>query len=273
MELRNIIVGLNIGHVSSELVAFACHLARSNHATVTGFTAAQPAIVAFAMDGASAAAVVYSEQRSEIERALADAEAQFRNAVPAGVKHAWIGCEADPSAALIGLARQADLIILDSGQAGGLDRSRDIDQGEVLLRSGRPVLIAAHGASRLKADTVVIAWKDTREARRAVVDAMPFLKAADRVKVIVVNEGDLAAERSSMLDLVHWLQTHDVKADGDVLPLQENLGQTIGAAAVELHSDLVVSGAYGHSRFREWLLGGATRDLLTVSTFSRLMSS
>ncbi|RZA15479.1 MAG: universal stress protein, partial [Proteobacteria bacterium] len=106
-----------------------------------------------------------------------------------------------------------------------------------------------------------------------VVDAMPFFKAADRVKVVVVNEGSLAAERGSMLELVNWLKSHDVKADGDVLPLLGNLGETIGAAAHEHHADLVVSGAYGHSRFREWLLGGATRELLGASTFSRLMSS
>ena len=105
------------------------------------------------------------------------------------------------------MARTVDLIIIGSQvKESGIGQAIDVEA--VLLGSGRPVLIAASGQRKLKASKIVVAWKDTKEARRAVVDALPFLKSADDVSVVVVDEGNLATERASMFDAVAWLRSH-----------------------------------------------------------------
>ena len=271
MEIRNILVGLDIDALSSDLVTFACHLAQSNQASVTGFAAAEPMPIAIGMDGGSAATVVYNEQRAEIEQALAAAEAQFRKLIPSDLSHSWWSGEQDPSMGLVDIACRADLIVLGSPSQGHVNRSRQIDPDDVLLRAGRPVVIAAQGATQLDANKILIAWKNTKEARRTVIDALAFLKAAEHVKVVSVREGDYPRERDSMMEVVEWLQTHGVKAEGEVFPGRARLAESIVEAAVDFGAGMIVSGAYGHSRFREWLLGGVTRELLGASFISRFM--
>ncbi|MEO5807841.1 universal stress protein [Devosia sp.] len=268
MEIRNIAVVLNIDSVDADLVALASSLARHHHATLTGIAAVEPPIVLATIDGGDAAGGLYAEQCSQIEAALAAAEQDFAALVPSGVRHHWVGAVQRPDLTVIGMARRVDLIIV-----GSRDRAIGVDIGAVLLGSGRPILVAAAGQRTLKASKIVVAWKDTKEARRAVVDALPFLKAAGDVSVVVVNEGNLATERASMLDVVAWLQSHDVKAHGDVLPNVDGAVNTIVHAAAEAGAELVISGAYGHSRLREWMLGGMTHDLLEVPGISRLLSN
>lgn len=272
MEIRNIAVVLDVDAIDADLVALASDLARRNHATLIGMAAAEPPLLLMGPDGGDAAAALYIEQRSQIEASLGVAKQNFAALVSSGVKHQWAGEVQRPDIAVIGLARRVDLIIVGS-PAEPAPIGQAIDIGAVLLGSGRPVLIAATGQRRLKAGKIVVAWKDTKEARRAIVDAMPFLKAADEVLVVVVDEGNLATERASMLDAVAWLQSHEVKARGDVLPDTGGAAQTICRAATAAAADLVVSGAYGHSRLREWLLGGMTRDLLATPGISRLLSN
>lgn len=272
MEIRNIAVVLTIDSVDPDLVALASDLARRHHATLTGVAAAEPPLVVMGMDGGAVAASVYAEQHAEIEASLAAAEASFATLVPPGVKHHWVGTIQRPDAAIIEIARTVDLIIVGAtDQKPQIGRAVDVDA--VLLGAGRPVLVAAAGTRKLKASKIVVAWKDTKEARRAVMDALPLLKAADDVSLVVVDEGNLATERASMLDAVAWLQSHDVKAHGDVLPDLGGVAQTILQAVMTEGADLVVSGAYGHSRLREWLLGGMTRDLLATHGVSRLFSN
>jgi nucleotide-binding universal stress UspA family protein len=272
MEIRNIAVVLDIDAVDPDLVALASDLARRHHATLVGMAAAEPPIMLMGLDGGDVAGALYAEQRSQIEASLVVAERSFATLVPSGVRHQWAGTVQRPDVAVVALARIVDLIVVGSPvKASGSGQAIDISA--VLLGSGRPVLIAASGERKLKASKIVIAWKDTKEARRAVADSMPLLKAAADVSVVVIDEGNLATERASMLDAVAWLKSHEVKAHGDVLPASGSVAQTIVQAAIDAGADLVVSGAYGHSRLREWLLGGMTRDLLGTPGISRLLSN
>lgn len=271
MEICNIAVVLDTESIDPDLVAFASELARRHHATLTGVAAAEPPIVMMGMEGGDIAGAIYAEQRAQIEATIEAAGQSFAGLVPAGVKHRLTQAVQRPDAAAIEIARTVDLIIVGANQAAGTRAGIDI--GAILLGAGRPVLIPAHGSRKLKADKIVVAWKDTKEARRAIVDALPFLKAASDVSVIVVDEGNLATERASMLDAVAWLEAHAIKAHGDVLPDIGGVAQTITQAASAAGADLVVSGAYGHSRLRQWLLGGMTRDLLVAPGISRLLSN
>ena len=120
---------------------------------------------------------------------------------------------------------------------------------------------------------VLVAWKDTREARRAVADALPLLQLAKQVLVVSVNEDDYAAERESLSDLLTWLQWHGISARSDVLPLKGSVVETLEVAALSIGADMVVAGGYGHARLQEWLFGGATYDLLRLPKLHRLLSN
>lgn len=112
-------------------------------------------------------------------------------------------------------------------------------------------------------DRVVIGWKDTREARRAIADALPMLKAASKVSLVeIAAKEDLHAARSCLGEVVVWLGRHGVTADADVRPSAGDDAARLSAMAEERGANIVVAGAYGHSRIREWALGGVTRALL-----------
>ena len=271
MEIRTIGVVVDTQGVDEDLVALASDLARRNHAVLIGVAAANPPSVLVGMAGGDASGALYADLYANIEASLAATGETFSNLVPNGVKHRWEATVQSPDAKVLDIAHKVDLIIV--GAEHPQASSRLIDVGTILLGSGRPVLLPALGLRNLKTDRVLVACKDTKQARRVIADALPLLKLADDVAVIVVDEGNLGAERNGMLDVVAWLESHEVKAHGDVLPDVGGVARTIAKAAADNHANLIVSGAYGHSRLREWLLGGMTHEILDVSGISRLLSN
>ena len=126
----------------------------------------------------------------------------------------------------------------------------------------------------LRGEHVVIGWRDSREARRAVRDALPFLHEATRVTVVEICEsGEEAAAQEHIDDVARYLSRHRIGGGPRVVIHQEGSGaaQLIRLAQNE-GADLIVTGAYGHSRLGEWMFGGMTRDLLATSPFCCLMS-
>jgi nucleotide-binding universal stress UspA family protein len=126
----------------------------------------------------------------------------------------------------------------------------------------------------LAADHVVIGWKDTREARRAVQDALPFLHEAKRVTILeICGKDQMDIARRHVDDVVGYLAQHRIKAERRVEIQAHGSGadQIIGLADDE-GADLLVTGAYGHNRVNEWIFGGMTRDLLKSSPICCLMS-
>jgi nucleotide-binding universal stress UspA family protein len=121
---------------------------------------------------------------------------------------------------------------------------------------------------------ILVAWKDTREAARAVSAALPFLKQAKSVVVGIVDEG-LPAEHQGNApdeDIGRYLSRHGIKAEVHMIGGWPNVGDAILNEAVKTAADLVVMGAYGHSRLREWVLGGATRDVLSAASVPVLVA-
>ena len=109
----------------------------------------------------------------------------------------------------------------------------------------------------LRRKNILVAWKDTREARRAVADAMPFLVHADDVLVATMEDHERAVARSSVADVVKYLMRHGVKARSEVAGHERaNDIDTLVGMAENMGADLIVAGAYGHSRLREWAFGG-----------------
>ena len=170
-------------------------------------------------------------------------------------------------------ARAADLVIIGRDRKS-YDPYRSTDSGALVLRTGRPVLAVPPGIQSLSAKRVVIAWKDTREARRAVQDALPFLLGAKEVLIVEVTETRSVEDSMHRLkDVAKYLSRHGVTALAEwVRPIEGTASGALLRLVEEQSADLIVSGAYGHSRLGEWIFGGMTQDLLTQSPVCCLYS-
>jgi nucleotide-binding universal stress UspA family protein len=168
-------------------------------------------------------------------------------------------------------AQGIDLVILGQrtpDHSTGLDAPQ-----EVVLACGRPVLIVPYaGHIERIGETAIVAWNGSREAARAVQDALPLLSAAASVTVFLVNPEE-AADIADAHNLVIHLARHGLNAKK--LVVREDIlavSDTVLAQVAALDADLLVMGAYGHSRLREMILGGVTRDVLRNMNVPVLMS-
>ena len=273
MEIRSILVNVDIGSPDSAALRYAIDLASTTGASLIGLAADQPNVAYAGWGGEAAALDVYSLERAEIETQLQQAEIAFQSLVPQSLNRLWRGYVADRTRALTETARLADLIVTASSTTNAFQLQHVTDLGSLVLSSGRPVIDVASGGTSAKFDKIVIGWKDTREARRAVTDALPLLKMAKEVTALTVTEGNTVEERSSVDDLVAWLKTHNISARGDVIGNPGNYSDVLESHALSLNADLLVIGGYGHSRMREWLFGGVTRSVLEANSLNRLLSN
>lgn len=178
-----------------------------------------------------------------------------------------------PAKTMINMARCADLIIASHLQKGVDDR-RFAPPVDLVMESGLPVILLAPGQESVELGEVVVGWKNTRETRRAITDALPLLKLASWVHVVSICEAAAAdAVLPEMEDVVARLKRHGVKAEFATSPqVHSSVAEDIVDLCNSRMADLVVLGAYGHSRLREWAFGGVTSDLLTGSGKTILFS-
>ncbi len=211
---------------------------------------------------------------AKMRAALAAKEAWFRDFAGAGgARVEWRSDIDFPTAFLVTQARSADLVVV-SRQRTGPDRYNFLDPTEAMLRMGRPTLSVPAGVSELRADRIVIGWKDTREARRAVRDAIPFLAKASAVTIFEIclsSEQDHARHR--IRDVARYLEHHGATCRTEVrVHMPEADSHQLLRLAAEEGADLIVTGGYGHSRLGEWMFGGMTRGLLDQAPVCLLMS-
>jgi len=265
----SIMVHLDLGISAENRVTLAAGIAGRFDAHLIGVAAAEPWLPISGDPGMGMDATIIETYRRTVEGDIAAAEALFRRAVGAANDVEWRAGEASPAAHLMQHARAADLVVV--GRASDAD-SRwhlHVAPGDVVMGIGRPLLVAPPGAQRLKAERVVVGWKDTAPSRRAIWDSLPFLKSAQEVFVVAV--GDACEEGPQ--DVVAYLRRHAVRATlvlrpGAIVEPAEELLRT----AEHEGADLLVVGAYGHERMREWILGGVTRDLLDDASICCLLS-
>jgi nucleotide-binding universal stress UspA family protein len=245
-------------------VRLAASLAEQFTATLLGLSAAAiaPPMVS---DG-----VVMDALRAK----LADKGDWFRSIV--GGDHRkleWRAVLDFPVEALTREARSADLVVIGQMKEPGSAYS-SLAPGEAILKMGRPTLVVPEGVAALRGEHVVIGWKDTREARRAVQDALPFLQEATRITIVeACGPGEETTALGRLDDLTHYLARHRIKGGPRVMLEQEASGSAqLLRIAQEERADLLVTGAYGHSRLGEWMFGGMTRELLATSPICCLMS-
>jgi nucleotide-binding universal stress UspA family protein len=187
----------------------------------------------------------------------------------------WRSAEDFPARFIVQQARAADIIIVGEDSHDALsDPFMQANPSDLVLQTGRPLLVVPETSNWLDLRNVLIAWKDTQEARRAVVDALPMLRKAKDVIVahIVEDKVDKPAALSGVKDVVAWLSRHGVLASGQVPDECGHASAQLERIASQAGAGLVVAGAYGHSRFREWVLGGVTETLVNPSNRCSLLS-
>jgi nucleotide-binding universal stress UspA family protein len=205
-----------------------------------------------------------------LEKDLADAEQGFRRDA-AGAELEWRTYHEDPAQALVRMAHAADLIVLSP--RGDRSRLGEADPGTVVVNAGRPVLLVPPHAHRLRTDSIIIAWKDTRETRRAVAAAMPFLRQADDVLVVeICDEHVTDAVTQQVEDVVAGLKRQGVKARAALTPSKDGVVNGLMRAVAAHGADLIVAGAYGHSRLQELVFAGVTEQLLRKPACCVLMA-
>lgn len=141
--------------------------------------------------------------------------------------------------------------------------------GSLLLESGRPVLVVPPRCKvPMPPRRIVIAWRPTREATRAVHDALPLLRQAEAVDLLVVNpvDGERGDGEQPGADIATHLARHGVKTNVVIRQSHGAVSATLLEHAREMRADLLVAGGYGHSRVREWAFGGVTRELLIAAS-------
>lgn len=211
------------------------------------------------------------DAQRRVEADLARAEALFRSVAGVRERIEWRAATVAPERFLAAQSRTADIIVIGQRDPGISDEPLlDIAPGPVLMEAGRPVLVVPPMVRTLEARRVLFAWKDSRESRRALRDGLPFMVGAEEVLVATIGTETDPAEAQ---DVVVYLRgygitarlVHEDKPHGSV-------GDTLLQLADAEGVDLIVSGAYGHSRLREWILGGVTHDLLRHSPICCLMA-
>lgn len=171
-------------------------------------------------------------------------------------------------------ARSADLLMTGVDRHSSMfDTAHHADIGDLVMRVGRPVLIVPTSAHGTSLDRVLVGWKDTRETRRAIVDALPLLKKAAFVAVAeIAQESEMDSARARLAQVVEWLKRHGIVAEPIASVSGGEDAVHLDRLAREQKADVIVAGAYGHNRLREWILGGVTRDLLLRANGCSLVS-
>jgi nucleotide-binding universal stress UspA family protein len=219
---------------------------------------------------------IVDRMRVDATEAATPIEAAFRDCVRRnGLQGEWRLVEGSPAAMVALHARYADLTVV--GQPNSYEpQDSDAITVTTVMTSGRPVLaIPFAGDFPTLGERVLVAWNASREAARAVNDALPLIAAAKQVTVLAINpqrgiggHGDVPAA-----DIALHLARHGVKAEAAHTVAKDiSDGEALLSYAADIGADLIVSGAYGHSRARELVFGGVTRTLIAEMTAPVLLS-
>lgn len=273
--IKDIAVHLTGSPEDATRLAHAAGVARVFDAHVTGLQLHElPELLAITDPSGSEFLRQLIEQSNQ--RAQAVGAVIERQCDELGLRHELRRLDAYPGRAgqvLAAAARQSDLF-LGTRPYGDPGKAEWIEE-TVMFESGRPCLFIPPGyPAGAEFRNILVAWKDTREAARAVADALPFLRKAGSVVVAIVEEGP-ASEREGRApagDIGRYLSRHGVKAEVHVVNGWNKVGDAILNEGVRTGAHLIVMGAYGHSRVREWILGGATREVLSHASIPVLVA-
>lgn len=275
MNYRNMMVCLDDSAHSPARLQFALELARRNGAHLTGLHLSyMPQTPYLAYDGVEP---LFVRLEAELDKRQSVARESFEAAArEAGVETGWLAARSVDMEAIIAFSRLNDLII--AGQPDPSDTATYIGEGfpgRFLLGVARPVLFTPFAYPlKTSMESIIVAWNGSREATRALYDAMPLLLAARRVTVLTVRHDSAGGGAIPTPDIASFLQRHGVVADVLENVSHEDPGAWLLARAQDMDepADLIVAGGYGHARLTELVLGGVTRTLLRGMSVPVLLS-
>jgi nucleotide-binding universal stress UspA family protein len=276
MQIKDIFLHMD-GTAQAEVrLRLAIDLARRHDAHLTALyiiDIQMPPIAGGEAAGAAFLAELRLKMLSDARIAATAVEARFRERLRLeGVAGEWRQIEGAATEEVALHARYADLVIVSQDHPDGSQPDADAIIERVLFSAGRPVLIVPHTTQvETVGRRVLIGWNASREATRAVHDALPLIARADAVTVFTVSRRGASDEPGAALAL--HLARHGIKVQVEhTVAAGMNTSDIMLNAAANLPADLLIVGGYGHSRFRELVLGGVTRTLLRRMTLPVLMS-
>ena len=275
MAFKTMLVHVDTGRSAAARLKLSADLAARSAAHITGLYVRRPFQAPAFSDAGPAMDSLYRTYENAAKADEALATAAFRDFIGGtSLSSEWRVTDGLAEEIVAAHARYADLVIVGQSEPDDATTTPSDLAETVVIASERPVLIVPHiGVTKPPGKTVLLCWNGTREAARAATGALPILKQADKVIILLIdprNDGDPEGPGGRVAT---WLARHGVKAvvkrdtagDSDV-------GGVILSRAADQDADLVVMGLYGHSRMREWVLGGASRTLLASMTVPLLVA-
>jgi nucleotide-binding universal stress UspA family protein len=274
--IKDILVNIPVGAPSAAVVTYAITVARAFEAHLVGVAFAyEPVVPGTVFDGVAAS--IIETYRVESEKAGRAALATFDQAIQgSGVSAESHLLESGPTGAgeLFGrMARHFDLAV-----AAQIDPEKDAPEEllpeAALFGAGRPVLVVPYiQKSGLELGRVMVCWDGSRAAARAIGDAMPLLERCKAIDVVTVAREQGQRNELPGFDIAQHLARHKLKVNlKRIVTSDIDVGSALLSHAADSGADLIVMGGYGHSRLREFVLGGATRAVLQSMTVPILMS-
>ncbi len=274
--IKDIVVNLAVAPYRTAATDFAISVAETFQAHLVGFSYAyEPVLPGTIFDSVSASIVQaqLTESKKNATAAVSNFEDAARRAAISAEGHMFQETLVGASQKFGLSARRFDLSIVPQAEA---DRPgpASLMIETALFETGRPVLVVPYiQKAGLKLDKVMVCWDGSRNAARAIADAMPFLKRAKKVDVLIVGGEQGKYDQVPGVDMAHHLARHNLKIDlKRVMSAGVDVPNTILSQAADSSADLIVMGGYGHSRLREFILGGATEGILATMTVPTLMS-
>lgn len=275
--LNDIVVHIPADRAADGVIACAVSAAKAFGAHLDGivctYTPINPAIMVGASAAYYAAAAEYNADSDEAAARLDQFEIAARAAEISHSARSICDSPVLANETLSEISRLYDLSVVvqpDDSKPHDTDPLPE----SVLFGSGRPVLMVPYiHKGPLKMDRVLICWDGGRPAARAVHDAMPFLRKAKAIEVVAFNEDEKEPREASTAALIDHLARHDLSATAHrYTSPASNIHNSILSLAADSGTDLIVMGGYGHSRLREFILGGVTRGILKTMTVPALIS-
>lgn len=270
MAIKNILVHIDHSEACNHRVKAAIDMAKQNNAQLSALFVVPDYFVPSYVEAQISTDVITQINDQAIERARETMSAVKKQITDTGLTvEAFI-----EDGNLIGILSEysfyTDLLVLGQSQPDDTDNLSESLADHLVIEGGAPCLVIPYiGASQTLGKRVLVAWNESRESARALKDALPILSQADKVTVLLIkqkshNEEHTAIQKKVMLG---YLADHDINADISIcIDNHLDAGDTMIAEAIDNDNDLIVMGAYGHSRLREIVIGGATRHLLKQMT-------
>ncbi len=266
MTIKNILVHIDHSEACNHRVKAAIDIAKQHNARLSALFVVPDYFVPSYVEAQISADVITQINDQAIERARETLSAVKKQITDTGLSVDAFVEDGNLVGILNDYSRYTDLLILGQSQTDDPDNLSESLADHLVIEGGAPCLVIPYiGARQTLGKRVLVAWNESRECARALKNALPILKQAEKVTVLLIKQKSHDEEHSAIQKkvLLGYLADHDINANISIcIDNHLDAGDTMIAEAIDNDDDLIVMGAYGHSRLREMVLGGATHHLL-----------